>query len=83
MRPNNPSPLDTQSDLRSVAPLTLRARLLRLPQVVELVGVKKSTIWKWASEGAFPRPLKLSKGVTVWRAADVLEWIEERSKLSR
>ncbi|WP_430300738.1 helix-turn-helix transcriptional regulator [Ralstonia insidiosa] len=80
MRPNNPSSLNARSDLPSVAPSALHARLLRLPQVVELVGVKKSTIWKWASEGMFPSPLKLTKGVTVWRAADVLAWIEERSR---
>lgn len=83
MRPKNPFTPENLASASTVAPPPLRSAFLRIPQVVELVGVKKSTIWKWSSDGKFPSPLKLSSRVTVWRAVDVLGWIEERSKLPR
>lgn len=49
---------------------------LRLPQVLSLIPVSRSTWWKGVSEGRFPKPVKLSERVTVWRASDVREYIE-------
>lgn len=83
MRTKDPSTPEKLSNSSTVELPLRRSALLRIPQVVGLVGVKKSTIWKWSSEGKFPSPLKLSSRVTVWRAVDVLAWIEERSNLPR
>ena len=33
-------------------------------------------------EGSFPRRVKLSPGVVVWRLADVRAWLESRAKQS-
>jgi len=33
------------------------------------------TIWRKANkEGTFPKPVKLSAGVTAWRDSDLAEW---------
>lgn len=50
--------------------------LLRLPQVLSLVPVSKSTWWAGVRDGRFPKPVKLSERVTCWRASDVLAFIE-------
>jgi len=50
--------------------------LLRLPQVLALVGVSKSTWWKLIREGRAPQAVKLSDRCTAWRSADVSAWIE-------
>lgn len=50
--------------------------LLRLPQVLALVGVSKSTWWKLVREGRAPQSVKLSDRCTAWRSADVSAWIE-------
>ena len=50
-------------------------RLLRLPQVMELTGLAKSTVWKWVSEGRLPKPTKLSKRVSVWKESDIMAYI--------
>lgn len=55
---------------------TLPQGFLRLPQVLSLIPVSRSTIWKGVREGRFPKPVKLSERVTVWRARDVQEYIE-------
>lgn len=49
---------------------------MRLPQVLALVPVSKSTLWRHVSAGAFPAPVKLFVGVSAWRVDDVRNWIE-------
>ncbi len=45
--------------------------LLRLPQVLAIVPVAKSTWWAWVKSGKAPAPVKLSAGVTAWRKSDI------------
>ena len=51
-------------------------RLLRLPQVLDLIPVSKSTWWAGVKSGRFPQPLRLGARCTVWRAADVKALVE-------
>lgn len=48
--------------------------LLRLPAVVARTGLSKSTIWKRAGEGTFPKPVKLSDRCTAWVESEVDQW---------
>jgi prophage regulatory protein len=41
------------------------------PPVPPLIPVSRSTWWVGVASGRFPQPLKLSPGVTVWRAEDI------------
>ncbi|WP_426269270.1 helix-turn-helix transcriptional regulator [Dyella kyungheensis] len=51
---------------------------IRLAQLVPgVVPVCKSTIWNWVKEGKFPKPVKLSGQVTVWRVESVREWMAQ------
>jgi len=58
-------------------------RFLRLPEVVRRVGVAKSSIWLWAREGKFPKPLKISPRVTCWRESEIAAWIASRVEAGR
>jgi prophage regulatory protein len=51
--------------------------LLRLPKVLALIGVSRSTLYRWVALGQFPRPRALTPtGSTVaWSAAEVHAWI--------
>ena len=51
-------------------------KFLRAPQVLEIIPVSKSTLWERVKTGRFPKPIKLSPGVTVWRAEDIQAYIE-------
>jgi len=35
------------------------------------IPVSKSTWWAGVKSGRFPKPLKLSEGITVWRTSDI------------
>lgn len=50
---------------------------LRLPQVLERIPVSRSGWWAGVKEGRFPKPVKLSPRVTVWRASEVQAYIEQ------
>ena len=60
---------------------------LRLRQIVgdktqgtpPIIPVSKSTWWAGVASGRFPKPVKLSPGITVWRVEDIRAFITESS----
>lgn len=55
-------------------PLTgfVRARLL-----LRLIPFSRATLWRRVKAGSFPVPVRLSEGITAWRAEDIRQWIQE------
>lgn len=54
--------------------------LVRLPKVIEFVGVGKSTLYKLISEGRFPPPVKIAGGRSSgWRLSDINTWLKSQS----
>lgn len=43
-------------------------------QVAERFSVHRTTPWRWVQEGKFPKPIKLSVGVTRWKLSDIEAW---------
>ncbi len=54
-------------------------RLLRLPQLLEIVPIGRSTIWAYVRDGRFPAPVRLGSRCTVWRESDVQSWLAQLS----
>jgi prophage regulatory protein len=52
--------------------------LCRVADLVPALRISRSTIWSLAATGGFPRPVKLTKGCTAWRRADVERWLAAR-----
>lgn len=50
-------------------------RLLALPEVMQLTGLKRATIYKWMSEERFPQSLKLGGSSVRWRSDEIEYWI--------
>lgn len=59
---------------------TSTERLLRLPEVIEKVGLGKSSIYEGVRLGTFPAPVKLSRRAVCWPASSVDAWIADRIK---
>lgn len=53
-------------------------KLYRLPEVLGLVGLSRSTIYRWIDCGQFPVPVKLGQRAVAWRSAEIHAWIESR-----
>jgi prophage regulatory protein len=52
--------------------------ILRLPQVLDAVGVEKSTLYEMIANGAFPAPLPLHKRAVGWIEDEVIAWQQQR-----
>ena len=51
-------------------------RTIRRPEVQELTGLARSTIYALVKAGRFPKPLRLGPRAVGWRLSDVLAWLE-------
>lgn len=54
-------------------------RLLRRPEVAELLGIGESTWSRWVADGRAPKPIRLSPRTVAWRYSDVQKFINDRS----
>lgn len=53
---------------------------IRLPAILAIIPVSKSTWWAGVKSGKFPRPVKLGKNTTAWKAEDIHALIAEFQK---
>ena len=51
-------------------------RLLRLPEVERVTGMRRSAIYTRIQQGKFPVPLRISDRCSAWREAEIIEWID-------
>jgi len=48
--------------------------LLRVSTVCKLIGVCRSTVYRWISEGSFPEPVRISERAVRWKIDDIESW---------
>ena len=56
-------------------------RIMRIPEVVEVTGLSKTTIWRRVKSGDFPAPVRLGSLATRsvgWREGEVETWLDSR-----
>lgn len=58
-------------------------RLIRLPEVQRLTGLKRSQLYTLAQRDEFPRPIKLSERCSAWLESAVRDWISDRIDANR
>jgi predicted DNA-binding transcriptional regulator AlpA len=58
-------------------PLLPEAGFLRLPQILSLIPISRSSWWDGIRKGKYPKGIKLSTHTTVWAAADIRQLIEK------
>ena len=59
----------------------MQRQIIRLKDVIELVGLSKTTIWRRTRAGEFPPALRLGGQQTRavgWKVTDVEAWLEQR-----
>lgn len=55
---------------RQAAPLPAEG-YARLPQILAVIPVCKSTWWNGVKSGRYPKPVKLGPRTTAWRVSDI------------
>ena len=59
-------------------------RLMRTPEVLKLLGVHRSTLWKYVKRGAFPAPVHIGgpdSRMIAWNSDTVQEWLSGLSDI--
>jgi predicted DNA-binding transcriptional regulator AlpA len=62
-------------DCLSTEPARSPDRLLRLPEVQRLTGLKRSAIYEQMQKGTFPRSVKVGPRAASWSEALIQAWI--------
>lgn len=57
-------------------------RLLRIEQVLELVPMARSSIYRNVEAGEFPAPIKMGN-CTFWVSDEIRAWVRERCQTRR
>lgn len=58
-------------------------RLLRLPEVESMVGLRKSSIYDAMRRGEFPAAVRLSRRAVCWSESSIREWVQDRINAAR
>lgn len=73
----NPKTREESATFAENAPASAPApRLLRLPEVMSRVGLRRSAIYQRMSEGRFPKCRTLGPKCSVWVEAEINEWVQ-------
>ena len=60
----------------------MSSQVLKLKDVVAITSLSRSTIYRLASSGEFPRPIKLACHASGWLREDVENWLSVRKAVS-
>jgi prophage regulatory protein len=70
--PSKPTPVARQS-------ATLSGEYIREAELVAVLQISRSTIWRLVQDDKFPRPQRLSARRKVWRVEDVRAWMAKNA----
>lgn len=56
----------------------MSTQILRMREVIQRIGLSRSTIYKLMENNDFPKPMKLGSQAIGWRDTDIETWISNR-----
>lgn len=58
-------------------------RVIRLPAVIRMTGLSRSTIYLHMSKGFFPQSVSLGERAVGWVESQIDQWLDERIAASK
>ena len=52
--------------------------ILRIKDIINKTGLSRSSVYRLAQAGEFPKPIKLSERSSGWLESEVNNWIDSR-----
>ena len=49
-------------------------KFLRLPAVIEMVGMKRTAIYERIKAGSFPAPIQIGARAVAWKESEIADW---------
>jgi prophage regulatory protein len=69
---------DAQGNFQHLNTVQISDALLRIQTVVQATGLSTATIYRKVATAEFPKPVRLGRRCTRWKAADVRAWIQSQ-----
>lgn len=54
------------------------SNLIKLPAVIKLTALSRSSLYSYIKNGEFPAPIKIGKRAVAWSEARIRDWIDQR-----
>jgi prophage regulatory protein len=54
-------------------------RVLKMPDVIAVTGLRRTSIYNLVNSGRFPKPIKLSERAIGWLATEITAWQQARA----
>jgi prophage regulatory protein len=67
-------------DSKRLDPALNAQRLIRLAEVVAMLGIGRTSVYNYIAAGSFPAPVKVGEKSVRWKLTEVLAWRSRRSK---
>jgi prophage regulatory protein len=72
----------SQTQTETKPPADVPAVFVRMPTVVRMTGLGRSTIYRLMAEDKFPSPVRLAKRAVAWRRIDLEQWSAGRPRVA-
>jgi prophage regulatory protein len=59
---------------RTVSQKTELTRFIKMPKVLELTQMGRTTLWRLVKNGKFPKPIHIGPNSVAWREGDYEAW---------
>lgn len=59
----------------------MTTRILKLPEVMEMTALSRSSIYKFISENKFPKACPLGARAVGWLESEINDWISQRTEM--
>ena len=56
----------------------LENRVVRVSELTALLGISRSTLWRWERNGSLPAKVRYGPNTVGWPASLIEEWLESR-----
>lgn len=57
-------------------------RIIKLPELTNITGLSKSSIYREIARGTFPKQKQLSRYSIGWRTSEIADWVTSRPTVS-
>ena len=61
----------------------MKTKLLRFPEVQEMVGLSRTTIWRLEKQGKFPARRAIGENSVGWLKEDIEKWIKSKKSIRK
>ncbi len=58
----------------------MQEKFLRFPEVEDITGKSRPTIYRDIEAGTFPKPIKIGPRAVAWPSSVIQKWIDDRIK---